>query len=270
MVSRFVRRTSQFALSHGTVLGILCMAAMACSPLVAQTAPVLRPAVPAAKPAPAVSPAKPTADGNQEHLRVWGKWKIVVKNPDGTVASTTEFENSLFDKGLTAEELLEGSIVPNQWNIGLLSGVYNANGSSSGPCSTNTGFFCWIVANPNAAFAAGSTLCTIYGQTGGKCVSNNLTTSIVGSTFQLTGGFTAASTGLIGGVATAIVYCSTDPTTTLSPTTVTTTSPATCVTGTIANFRTFTQASTTSTPAFTPVAVTSGQIIQVTVALSFS
>jgi hypothetical protein len=267
MASKFLQRSVPFA--H--TLGSLFLAAISCAHSVTQTAPVLRPAASAAKPSVVASAANPDSDANQEHLQVWGKWKIVVKNPDGTVASTTEFENSLFDGGLTAAELLDGAIVPNQWNIGLLSGI--SGGSTVGPCSivSAANFFCWIVANPNAAFAGGNTLCTIYGQNGGACAGSNITTSIVGSTFQLTGGFTATSTGTIGGVSTAIVYCSTDPSSTLSPTTVTTTSPATCATGNLSNFRRFTQAFAGSTaPPFTAISMTSGQIIQVTVAISFS
>jgi hypothetical protein len=223
------------------------------------------------KPASTAVAAKPGVEGAQEHLQVWGKWKIVVKNPDGTVASTTEFENSLFDNGLTATELLDGAIVPSQWNIGLFTGVIGGSTAGPGVISSQVNGLCWIVASPNQTLANGTTLCSVYLANTGNCVSNNLTTSIVGNTFQLTGGFTATSTGSIGGVATAIVYCSTDPSTTLSPTTVTTTSPATCATGNFSNYRRFTQALAGSTnPPFTAIAVTSGQIIQVTVAISFS
>jgi hypothetical protein len=221
-----------------------------------------------AKPAPAAAPAKSTDDGTHEHLQVWGKWKIVVKNPDGTIASTTEFENSLFDKGLTAEELLAGYIVPNSWSVGLLNGP---SGNGPGPCGSGFTGYCYIVPSTNST--AGTHICSIFTKDGtvyGTCVGGGLTTSIVGSAFQLTGGFTATNTGTIAGVTTVALYCSTDPNSNSAPATVTTANPSVCAAGDYTYYRKFTQALPTSTPAFTPISVTSGQIIQVTVALSFS
>ena len=264
MVSRSFRCNVRFALTFGSLL----LAAMSCAHSFAQTAPLLRPVGVPAKPTSAAVDVKSGTDSAQEHLKVWGKWKIVVKNPDGTIASTTEIENSLFDSGLTAEELLAGYIVPNSWNIGLLNGP---GGNGPGPCASGTVGFCYIV--PSTTSTVGSNVCTTYPKNSsgqGICVASGLTTSIVASAFQMTGGFTATNTGTITGVGTNIVYCSTDPNTTLTPATVTTTSPAQCGPGTYSNVRRFTFAYSSTTPAFTPISVTSGQIIQVTVAISFS
>jgi hypothetical protein len=241
---------------------------MSCAHSFAQTAPVLRPVGVPAKPASAAVDVKSGTDSAQEHLKVWGKWKIVVKNPDGTVASTTEFENSLFDKGLTAEQLLAGYIVPNSWSVGLFNGP---SGDGPGPCGSGFVGLCYIV--PSTTSTAGTQICSIFGRDSsvyGTCVGGGLTTSIVGSAFQLTGGFTATYTGTIGGVTTVALYCSTDPNSNNTPAIATTTSPSGCAAGGYTYYRKFTQALPSSTPAFTPISVTSGQIIQVTVALSFS
>ena len=57
-------------------------------------------------------PAKPAKPGS-EGIKVHGHWKIVVKNPDGTVASATEFENALVTPGggdNVLAELLSGQL----------------------------------------------------------------------------------------------------------------------------------------------------------------
>ena len=267
MVSKSFRCNVRFALTFGSLL----LAATSCAHSFAQTAPLLRPGVVPAKPASAAVDVKSGTDSAQEHLKVWGKWKIVVKNPDGTIASTNEFENSLVaDGALTAEDLLAGYIVPNFWSVGLFNGP--GFGSGPGPCSSGNVGACFIV--PSTTTTAGANVCKIYTESSGifgTCVASGLTTAIVGSAFQLSGGFTATNTGTIGGVVTTMVYCSTDPNGTVTPATITTATPAACATGaSYSNVRKFTQALPTSTPAFTPISVTSGQIIQVTVALSFS
>ncbi len=267
MVSRSFRCNARFALTFGSLL----LAATSCAHSFAQTAPLLRPVGVPAKLTSAAVAVKPGTDSAQEHLKVWGKWKIVVKNPDGTVASTTEFENSLVADGkLTAEELLAGYIVPNFWSVGLINGP--SYGTGPGPCGSGTVGACYIV--PSTTSTVGANVCKEYQQSTavlGTCVASGLTSSIVGSAFQLSGGFTATNTGTIGGVVTTMVYCSTDPNGNETPATVTTTTPAACAAGaTYSDVRKFTQAYSGSTPAFTPINVTSGQIIQVTVALSFS
>ena len=51
-------------------------------------------------------PTKPAKAGG-EGIKVHGHWKIVVKNPDGTVASATEFENALVTAG-AGDQILSG------------------------------------------------------------------------------------------------------------------------------------------------------------------
>jgi hypothetical protein len=92
---------------------------------------------------PSVAPAnvperakeKPSAKGTQEGIKVHGHWTIEVKNPDGTVVTRREFENSLAGPGgvsgaNTLAGLLSGNYVVGPWGITLFG--------SPGPCSTAT------------------------------------------------------------------------------------------------------------------------------------
>lgn len=60
------------------------------------------------------TPSKPGSEG----IKVHGHWKIVVKNPDGTVATTSEFENSLITSA--------GNTGGDTFLVGLLAGETTA------------------------------------------------------------------------------------------------------------------------------------------------
>ena len=79
--------------------------------------------------------SKPGSEG----IKVHGHWKIVVKNPDGAVTTTTEFENSLvthlgngsLDGSSFLVGLLAGNITPATWVVG---GDYTGNGCTQAKC----------------------------------------------------------------------------------------------------------------------------------------
>jgi hypothetical protein len=98
------------------------------------------PSLPAAKTteSKAASSAAP-AKGAHEGIKVHGHWVIDVRNPDGTQAAHREFENSLAEVngGNTLVAALSGSSAVGGWGISV-------SGSPS-PCSTSNAFACEIV-----------------------------------------------------------------------------------------------------------------------------
>jgi len=51
---------------------------------------------------PEQKPEKQKAGGKNEGIKVHGHWVLEIKNPDGSLASRHEFENSLVPGGYTA------------------------------------------------------------------------------------------------------------------------------------------------------------------------
>lgn len=111
------------------------------------------PAAPAAVPANSPSaeqtaaPGERKAGGNHEGIQVHGHWVIEVKNPDGTVTTRREFENSLAsDGGATLlAGLLTGTVTPGSWwvylaanNGGDLPIVFSEpNSAAASECQSN-------------------------------------------------------------------------------------------------------------------------------------
>jgi hypothetical protein len=178
---------------------------------------------------------KPSGDGSHEGIKVHGHWTIEVRNPDGSVVTHREFENSLFPGPALA------AILARQNSIGLWSIVLF---TSTGVCNSNGTCFIYESFAPTALGPA----------------SFNLTTSVSGNTFVLTGTVNATGSGTITEVETSGTGC---------PATLPASTP--CVQGSsnlgfgpTGGFI-FTQASLNpGTP------VSSGQTIAVTVNISFS
>jgi hypothetical protein len=202
-------------------------------------------------------------NGATQGIKVHGHWVIDVKNPDGTLATHREFENSL--TGANQGQLLLG---------GLLSGYYVAGdyaiqlGSSicagTGKCS--------IIASQTGE--PGSYLCTQ-----GECFATlkytyNLaptTGNTIDAYMVMTGSAVPDETGTLDTVSTVYNVCDftngyTGSGAPVLPTGVTSVAPASCIgTNNSAFISTFT--STTVTPS---ISITSGQLISVTVTISFS
>jgi hypothetical protein len=180
----------------------------------------------------------PSGDGSHEGIKVHGHWTIEVRNPDGSLAARRVFENAYSPSSFLANLLAREASV-GFWFVGL-----NGSVSAPGPC--------------------GGGACQIY-ETGYPLSTplppfafQGLTVSATANTLVLAGSMTAPSTGTIGIVFTSDLPC---PSSTLpsTPCTITPLSPQT-LTGT-----TLTPGS--STP---PISVSQGQIVSVTVVISFS
>jgi hypothetical protein len=194
--------------------------------------------------------AKPSKPGEQG-IKVHGHWKIVIKNPDGTVDSTTEFENSLVTPGqgdVILTQLLLSYAVPSFWLIFVagnlcgtmssLSGCQIAPSTDTGGCSA-PGCYANLITNYIPPTYAGS----------GS-----------GAGFQLSGSFPATTTGSLVSVGTGMTLCSGG----VDPVALT---PSQCSTFTGVSAAAFYNFTGTTTPA----TVTSvGQIVQITVTISFS
>jgi hypothetical protein len=142
------------------------------------------------------APALRPAGGPQEGITVRGRWVVEVVNPDGTLASRTEFNNALAGGGQHLVSLLGKNGVAGRWVL-----YFSSTGSDLSPCQGGTGgtFPNWcriidsLASNPN----------------NGNAESKDLVVTPSGSSLSLTGTITALSNGVIGRVATGFAVCTT-------------------------------------------------------------
>ena len=204
-----------------------------------------------AQAASSVGPAKATAPGEsgqgpREGVKVHGHWVINVKNPDGTLAQHREFENSLSNPNIMVA-LLYGSEVAQDFTINL--------GGTTPPCAPGTSSYPCVIVHNLSVLPANAICGADY------CVTGLTVTPNFGQTptLVLAGSLTATQAGSISTVATYIGICG-------SPTsTQTTTSASSCAAGN----NSYGYSGLTST-SITAVPIISGQIIQVTVTITFS
>jgi hypothetical protein len=201
------------------------------------------------------------SDGSvHQGITVHGHWVIDVKNPDGTLAQHRDFENSLESGGQGfLVGLMSGYLVPGDYMLVI--------GASGGASACNATYqYCGIVHNLSTYPALG--YCSVYYCTGSTLnYTYNFGTSFGGPfSMVLSGAITANQTGTIGSVYSLISTCANIGVGSANPSTIETNSPSYCVTQTSPEpwSGPLTQAT------ITPVAVTSGQIIQVTVTFTFS
>jgi hypothetical protein len=210
---------------------------------------------PASQPASQLAASGAAGGGSvNQGFKVHGRWIIDIKKPDGTLAQHHEFENALQAGGAA-------------YLIGLMAGYavnsdaeifVQANGGAS-PC-TATYPGCAIVrsltSNP------GSTTCANY-----FCAATLTTTThqdysiLANNSIVYSGSVVAQQAGTIGAVST---YTSTCPTAPIQ-TTLATVTPAACTAQTGSYGINSLTGATVST-----ISVAAGQIIQVTVTISFS
>lgn len=207
-------------------------------------------------------PQKPASAINQG-LKMHGHWIIDIKNPDGTLAQHREFENSIQYDG-------------QNYLVGLLSGYaaagpmaiyFTAQSNGTAPCAA-TYNFCAIVTSLSTAPALG--FCGEYYCAPGLTITP---TFGVGPTLKLAGSITANQAGTIGIVATSMNGCGqTGVAFGAYPTALSTVTPAACYTSTAVGAGSGSDFGGTATSAnlSSPISVANGQIIQVTVVLSFS
>jgi hypothetical protein len=181
----------------------------------------------------ALTGSHPVLAETSEGVQVHGHWKILVLDPDGTLVSVAEFDNA-FTGNHFATYTLTGGYSAGLWGIELDATV------GTRPCHDGSSdFSCWIVepvdpdTDPNS--------------------SKNLEISVFGGGFILSGSIEVDHATSIDSVRTAAGFCSGHV------------APDDCLISVTAGGLSFTE-----TVLGTPVAVDVGQIIQVTVTISFS
>jgi len=199
-------------------------------------------------------------DGSHQGVKLHGHWVIDVRNPDGTLTGHRDFENALESsaQGFLIG-LMSGYMVPGDYMIVL--GAQSGNG----PCVA-TYQFCGIARSLSTYPALG--YCANYYCTGGSLsYTYNFGTSFGGPfSLVLSGSITSNQTGTVGIVYSLLNLCANNASGGANPSTVETSSPSSCITQTSPA----TWYGPLSDANITPVSVTSGQIIQVTVTITFS
>jgi hypothetical protein len=178
----------------------------------------------------AIAAEKQSGNGSHEGIKVHGHWTIEVRNPDGTVVTHREFENALVPGTVLASILSRQSSV-GPWLITLSGGVCNVNGPVD----------CYVQEAAAQLFAGPNAFNTLSIGTSG---SN-------GGNFTLSGTAVAGLSGSIGMVRTSIMACTPPQLPNGSP----------CQTGSLF-------ALTQTSPS--PIQVSAGQTVAVTVTISFS
>lgn len=180
------------------------------------------------------APAADSDDGSTDGITVHGHWRLDVMNADGTLDQTVEFENALTNDGAQfLERLLVEKVIIDGFHISI-----DDLDDGSGPCAVGLDSYeCGEIAMV----------------TDDELTADGLT---------LAANFSVSNAVEIGLVSTLISFCrvelSSDCTDPLSPR------------GPV--FDTFTSKLATDDPTdtFEPIPVTAGQIVQVTVVISFS
>jgi hypothetical protein len=240
--SRFFR-ISRLYIRHLAVVGLLALFGICHGVAQSSVAPQSSRAAAAAPAATQERETAPTKDdANHQGIKVHGHWKIVVKNPDGSVAQTHEFENSLVPKGGGAlASILTANVTPGPLAIGLTT-------SGTSICATAN---CVLVPNPSVS--VGLALCNSAFPTN-TCTAG-LTTTLSGNGLESvsSGQLTATNAGTITTVSTFAGFCGPS---------ISTTACQTATTGEGFDALTSTTVS--------PISVNAGQIVQVSVTISFS
>jgi hypothetical protein len=189
----------------------------------------------------AVAEEKPSGDGSHEGIKVHGHWTIEVRNPDGTLVTHREFENSLAQGANSGSqllaEILNRQVTVNFWAVVLTTtGICNAGEANQ---QLNE---CIIYENYPFSTTFGS-------------IANTLTVSPPNNGLTFNGYISAPGTGQITGVGTYLYVCSPSV------------SPQACFGGQAGESG---SGSGFVTSASVTQSVQSGQTISVTVVISFS
>jgi hypothetical protein len=195
---------------------------------------------------PAVA-AQSRNNGKTEGIKIHGHWVIEVRNPDGTVVTHREFENSLTQ---SSGAVLLGSTLGRQYSVGTWM-LTLTNASNLGPCiNTNLSSKPWAC----YIFETGTTLPSASPNYDSSNSFTTLTFSSGGSLI-LTGTAVAGYSGTIDSVQSSNWYC------------LSSTLPSACTpSNASAGAWQFTSASLGSSA----VSVTVGQTIAVTVTFTFA
>lgn len=180
---------------------------------------------------------KPSGDASHQGIKVHGHWTVEVRNPDGSVVTHREFENSLFPSPALAS-ILGRQVASGFWTIFLYPGTVCGNTNNAG-CS---------IAEP-------ANTCCLYNST-------NLSVTVSGNSFVLSGTVVATGGGSITTVQTDSQAC---------PNTVAPSAPCQSYnSGPNFGFGAGAGFIFTSTNPSPAISVAAGQTVAVTVNISFS
>lgn len=211
-----------------------------------------------------VAEEKPSNDASHQGIKVHGHWTIEVKNPDGTVVTHREFENSIQASGTAAlSSLLVGNQALGPWQVDLIG--------SPQPCvhtKTFPGGFpqgpvpCVIVPANTVMDGVITNTPAAIADAEAQGLAPTLTVTASSGQLVLNGTAIAATTTSVSSVATVLSPCIGGGT----------------VTSNFPNPSTFScpallfpiPAPFTSATLATPIPVSTGQTIAVTVNISFS
>jgi hypothetical protein len=212
----------------------------------------------------AAAQEKASQGGRHEGIHVHGHWTIEVRNPDGTVVTHREFENSLVTTAYSGALLLP-SLLARNGTVGWWEVVLAGGGLASDPCFTGAvGAPCHIIETPLSGVLSPDPL---YSFTLNVTGPNPFTTGAGGGggtggsnpppAVTLTGTVVAQENGGVGGVSTNLVACPSTFTPAMS-----------CIDSLKAGSGETTFSFTSASITLVPVAA--GQTIAVTVQISFS
>jgi hypothetical protein len=214
------------------------------------------------------------AGGPQEGIKLHGHWTIDVKNPDGTLVKHSVFENQLqYDGTQYLTGLISGYAAAGDYAIYFTNATAQATASPTtnvvcpAPASTTTSTFPYCSIVQNTTSQPGIFHCLHY-----VCVSGLTVTPTFGSgvglpNVTLVGAITAPQAGAVVNVYIGFNGCniSSYRTTPPQPTGAATITPQACETQIVGSY-----GGTMSGTTITPITVVAGQIIQITVAFTFS
>ncbi|MEW6684218.1 MAG: hypothetical protein AB1451_15075 [Nitrospirota bacterium] len=196
--------------------------------------PAARQDTAAAKPVAATPESGPIAQpahGPQEGIKVHGHWVIEVRNPDGKLVERRDFENALTQYGqIYLADFLRRSSTPGSWAILVFDGL--CPGGSTAVC---------VILESGASYPAIAPV-----------TFPNLQVSGGPGSLVLSGSLTASAAGNVTDVAAQVGRCGPDA------------APQNCGSGFLYG-QPF-----TSRQVSPPVPVQQGQIVQITVTISFS
>jgi hypothetical protein len=307
MKPRIMKRNSQFQSSLAGACSVL-LVLFASQPGIAQQSPLEKPAAAVASSStattasaeklPAITPLAPQAAAEEketsapakpggEGIKIHGHWKFEVHDPNGKLVSTREFENGLLTPSqgdFLIATLLLGKAVAADWGIALCpqaGGPWNSGAqppnyglcTSASPVPTAV-----LVQNANGPLESEV---KFFSYCGSGCVPG-LQALLTGSPnlgnqigISLSGSYTAPGNVVIDAVETVTAFCDTDangnnptnpPYSNLSTQTCLTLNTGVASPGNA--FLTFSPF--TGTALSSPQALTAGQVLTVTVTISFS
>jgi hypothetical protein len=129
--------------------------------------------------------AHETLRGPEVGIKVHGSWTIVVRNPDGSIAATTKFENSLVQTGATLlTQLLTHQKTVQHWQIQVNSrgGGLCARGTTPEPCGILDSA---LTADVSSDFATLTASVPTSGENAGKLVLSGTAPAALDGNIQI-------------------------------------------------------------------------------------